>query len=228
MRLTKSQGTLLKPFKSPARAPAASDPGNTASLATTPTKKRKARTDAQLTTPTKKRQARADDQLTAPIQKRQARTDDQLTTPTRPPHKRAVPGSAPVPGSKRTRATPLSLVKQRYQRRQTVGGLPLARDPELLRLQQERAGLQRQLALAREEAVLVERAVGLKDKDDAGEVGALVVKWKAACSAASEDLFELLRPMMESARDAEKAGTSDEAIDVARMLRLFGIEADLF
>ncbi|KAJ1949420.1 hypothetical protein FBU59_001151 [Linderina macrospora] len=108
-------------------------------------------------------------------------------------------------------------------------------DKETQRLLQEKARLQKELLETREQVAMLERAHLLVTKGDAETVDGLVRKWQAACAAASEDLFEVLRPMMEAQRqtdalsaEAATAPNSEEDIDVAYMLRRLGIDPDLF
>ncbi|KAJ2803999.1 hypothetical protein H4R20_002673 [Coemansia guatemalensis] len=138
------------------------------------------------------------------------------TTPTRPALKRAVPSSAPplnsllrntpqsTPVSKRLRTTPMSLSARRSSGRVTRRLAP--RDPEIQRLMQEKTGLQKQMAQIKEEIVLLERALTLDAKGDKRAVDELVSKWQIACSAACDELFVFLKPVMEAQREAAALG----------------------
>ncbi|KAJ1641741.1 hypothetical protein LPJ64_006327, partial [Coemansia asiatica] len=77
----------------------------------------------------------------------------------------------------------------------------------------EKAELQRQLIAVKEEKALLERASTLKDKDEAAEVDRLIAKWQIACSSASEDLFDQLKPMMEAQRQAAEIGFGNTGFD---------------
>ncbi|KAJ2504870.1 hypothetical protein H4217_009332 [Coemansia sp. RSA 1939] len=119
------------------------------------------------------------------------------------------------------------------------------------RLVQEKTQLVRLVGQAKEEMALVERARVLASKKEAAVVAALVAKWQAACSAAADDLFGLLRPAMEarqqvdaterafgpdtnaSGTDKQHAGNSNNneeaaGMDAEHMLRLLGIDPELF
>ncbi|KAJ2449138.1 hypothetical protein EV183_005057 [Coemansia sp. RSA 2336] len=171
---------------------------------------------------------------------------DTLCTPSLQ-RKRPVPSSAPpfrlsTPLSKRPRVTPRSSRKPNDHR------LAVSRDSTVHALLQEKQSLQQQLTQLKEETVLLERAQKLKEKDDAQVVGKLMAKWQIACAAAADDLFVLLKPMMEAHRDAQQLGMAgsqseqnrsagqdgqaaeDESQDIslAYMLKLFDIDTDLF
>ncbi|KAJ2320578.1 hypothetical protein H4R23_001184 [Coemansia sp. Cherry 401B] len=219
-RARNSQNTLMKPFKSPARASAS--------------------------------------------------TTDPVSTPTRPVRKRPAPGSAP-PLSTHLTVTPKRPRTQSIRRLSSCKSVPrspaTARDPEIHALMQEKADVQRQLSAAKEERVVVERALALQTKDDAHTVDALIAKWQIACSAACEELFALLKPAMEAQREAAALGlrlgfdeeqnskakppgseyqsrhsavgneasgasgdndNSHEEIDIPYMLKQFNIDPDLF
>ncbi|KAJ1664752.1 hypothetical protein IW140_002973 [Coemansia sp. RSA 1813] len=76
---------------------------------------------------------------------------------------------------------------------------------ETQKLVQEKTQLMRQVARIKEEIALIERARVLETKNEAKVVGALIAKWQVACSTASDDLFELLKPAMEAQRQAAVA-----------------------
>ncbi|KAJ1742849.1 hypothetical protein LPJ68_001551 [Coemansia sp. RSA 1086] len=163
--------------------------------------------------------------------------------------KRPVPSSAPpfrlsTPLSKRPRlATPASCRKPSKDHR-----LAISRDSAVNALLQEKQALQQQLAQLKEETVLLERACNLKEKDDAQVVSKLMAKWQIACAAAADDLFVLLKPMMEAHRDAQQMGMAgsqseqdraaeqdlqaaegeSQDISLAYMLKQFNIDTDLF
>ncbi|KAJ2083057.1 hypothetical protein H4R24_001096 [Coemansia sp. RSA 988] len=138
------------------------------------------------------------------------------TTPTRPTLKRTIPSSAPplnsllrnmsqnTPTPKRLRTTPMTLSARRSSGRVTRRVVP--RDPEIQRLIQEKTGLQKQMAQTKEEIVLLERALTLDAKGDKKAVDALVSKWQIACSAACDELFVFLKPVMEAQREAAALG----------------------
>ncbi|KAJ1732798.1 hypothetical protein LPJ61_001888 [Coemansia biformis] len=90
---------------------------------------------------------------------------------------------------------------------------PAIRDPETLGLMQEKAGLQRQLARVKEEVALLERCLALSEKGDKQVVDGLVAKWQVACSRACEDLFELLKPVMEAQRASAALGFGPAGFD---------------
>ncbi|KAJ2886304.1 hypothetical protein GGI21_005217 [Coemansia aciculifera] len=149
--------------------------------------------------------------------------------------------------------TSIASSRKRHQPRRLSGALPprfVCRDEATLALVQEKNALQRKVADAKEEVALLERAVTLGEKKEAEVVGALISKWQVACSAASDDLFELLKPMMEAQRLADQMGFGgnpfaddkpqqikdkakdeeqpDEDIDIPYMLKRFGIDPELF
>ncbi|KAJ1954671.1 hypothetical protein EC988_002305 [Linderina pennispora] len=99
-------------------------------------------------------------------------------------------------------------------------------DKETLELLQEKARLQKELLEMREQVAMLERAHLLTEKGNAETVDGLVEKWQAACAAASEDLFAVLKPMMEEQR--QTAGAENTDIDIAYMLRRLGIDPGLF
>ncbi|PIA18605.1 hypothetical protein COEREDRAFT_6314 [Coemansia reversa NRRL 1564] len=142
--------------------------------------------------------------------------DVNITTPTRPTLKRNLPSSAPPlksllrhtpqgsPTPKRLRTTPMALSARRSSGKVTRRLAP--RDPEVQRLMQEKTGLQKQMAQTKEEIALLERALTLNAKGDKRAVDDLVSKWQIACSAACDELFVLLKPVMEAQREAAALG----------------------
>ncbi|KAI9504485.1 hypothetical protein GGI25_005455 [Coemansia spiralis] len=136
--------------------------------------------------------------------------------PPAPPASPAPP--APPAGHKRPApetTTPLRSLLQSKKRRSatphsSLGKRPPSlvslRDEQTQRLAQEKTSLQRQLAQTKEEIALIERASALVAKNEAVVVDALVAKWQIACASACEDLFELLKPVMEAQRQAAEMG----------------------
>ncbi|KAJ2842778.1 hypothetical protein IWW36_005781, partial [Coemansia brasiliensis] len=111
------------------------------------------------------------------------------------------------------------------------------------------------LTQIKEETVLLERAHKLKEKDDAQVVSKLMAKWQIACAAAADDLFVLLKPVMEAHREAQQMGIAGsrfqqesngqpkaaaecdlqtaeddgcQEIDIGYMLKQFNIDTELF
>ncbi|KAJ2835033.1 hypothetical protein GGI24_000103 [Coemansia furcata] len=156
-----------------------------------------------------------------------------------PPAARKLDLSTP---SKRPRIAQTSATKpRRLSARGQQAPRFVCRDEGTLALLRDKARLQRQVAEAKEEVALLERAATLREKNEAEVVDALIGKWQAACAAASDDLFALLKPMMEAQRVSDQLGcnpfvddsahrpnTDDDDIDVGYMLRRFGIDAGLF
>ncbi|KAJ2724721.1 hypothetical protein GGI07_001774 [Coemansia sp. Benny D115] len=103
-------------------------------------------------------------------------------------------------------------------------------DEETRLLVQEKSKLQKQLVEIKEERALLDRAATLIEKNEAEAVNGLVSKWQVACAAACDDLFDILKPVMEAQRQQASAETEDVSgdIDVAYMLRAFGIDTELF
>ncbi|KAJ2276685.1 hypothetical protein J3F81_001276 [Coemansia sp. RSA 371] len=169
-----------------------------------------------------------------------ARVTTAVSTPSRP--HRPVPKTAPpalrltqtsTPPSKRMRTTPRSIQHT---------PIKLTTDPDLHDLVLQKSKLTKQLTEAREQTTLLERAIALQSTNNAQVVDALVDKWQTACAAACEDLFVLLKPVMQSQRDMdqglenERASSSDEDdesnesddIDIPFMLKQFNIDPSLF
>ncbi|KAJ2575843.1 hypothetical protein GGH95_003714 [Coemansia sp. RSA 1836] len=194
----------------------------------------------------------------------------EVSTPTPSTRKRTLPSSVPPLPRKLDFSTPLPSTAakrrripqtsasstKRHQPRGLSGAPPrfVCRDEATLAQIQEKSALQRQIAEAKEEVALLERALTLDEKGEADVVGALISKWQSACSSASEDLLELLKPMMEAQRLAGQMGLggnpfandsdnaqrqqkgdkeseeaqSDDDIDIPYMLKRFGIDPELF
>ncbi|KAJ1798307.1 hypothetical protein LPJ59_002584 [Coemansia sp. RSA 2399] len=196
----------------------------------------------------------------------------QQTAPPSPQREPRTPTIRKRPAAEEKPTTPLrSLLAQNSKRRRSqppdVTRTPLSKtrplvlsmsasgsNKEMQRLVQEKTQLMRQVARVKEELALLERAHVLESKNEAAVVGALIAKWQVACSAASDDLFELLKPAMEAQRQAAatermfgsawgatddrhngavQSGEGDQNeddadIDVAYMLRQLGIDAELF
>ncbi|KAJ2480261.1 hypothetical protein IWW56_002565 [Coemansia sp. RSA 2131] len=162
----------------------------------------------------------------------------QLSTPSRP-HTDSLPKTAPVirlnqtctPPSKRLRTTPRSKIRT-----------PKLTDPDLHSLVLQKSKLLKQLTEAREQTTQLERAIALQTSNNARVVDALIEKWQTACVAACEDLFVLLKPVMQSQRDMDQGlestqsssvdeesdGKSECDIDIPFMLRQFNIDPALF
>ncbi|KAJ2442576.1 hypothetical protein IWW46_002968 [Coemansia sp. RSA 2440] len=169
-----------------------------------------------------------------------ARVTTAVSTPSQP--HRSVPKTAPptlrltqtsTPPSKRMRTTPRSIQHT---------PIKLTTDPDLHDLVLQKSKLTKQLTEARGQTTLLERAIALQSTNNAQVVDALVDKWQTACAAACEDLFVLLKPVMQSQRDMdqglenERASSSDEDdesdksddIDIPFMLKQFNIDPSLF
>ncbi|KAJ2745180.1 hypothetical protein GGI20_002362 [Coemansia sp. BCRC 34301] len=196
-----------------------------------------------------------------------AEGDSVAATPTPATRKRTLPSSVPplprkldfgTPPAKRPRMPQTSAASNKRRQPRRLSGAPprfVCRDEATLALMQKRSALQRQIAEAKEEVALLERAVTLSEKREAVVVGALIGKWQVACSSASDDLYELLKPMMEAQRLADQMGfggnpfanddaqsqpkkdnedgddddkTGDDDIDIPYMLRRLGIDPELF
>ncbi|KAJ1959800.1 hypothetical protein GGI12_004150 [Dipsacomyces acuminosporus] len=115
--------------------------------------------------------------------------------------------ATPTPASKRKRLrTPCSSIAGSLGK--PLGSVPrlALRDEATQALFQEKSSLQRELNDLKEEVALLERAKALEEKDDAKVVDSLISKWQIACSAACDELFELLKPMMEAQRQASLQG----------------------
>ncbi|KAJ2340160.1 hypothetical protein GGH91_004255, partial [Coemansia sp. RSA 2671] len=216
-RAKMSQKVLAKPFKSPSRAP--------------PTPKPDAEADAEASTPTQTKRKR-------------------LAPSSLPPAARRLDLATPLSSNKRLRIPQTTAVSSKKTRRLSARGLPprfVCRDEGTLALLQEKNGLQRQVAEAKEEVALLERALTLGEKKEAEVVDGLIGKWQAACSSASEELFELLKPMMQAQRLSDQMGfggnpfasdstqqpkrnpdDEEEDIDIAYMLKRFGIDPEIF
>ncbi|KAJ2003584.1 hypothetical protein H4R26_002995 [Coemansia thaxteri] len=199
----------------------------------------------------------------SPARKHPTRVADTSSTPTGASQKKRPappPDTEPLPLRKLTVGTPTPSNKRqrlpqttgisakRQPRKLSVRGLPprfSLRDEEALALVQEKNGVLRELAKAKEEVALLERALTLSEKKEASVVNGLIAKWQIACSAASNNLFDLLKPMMEAQRQAsqlgfdygdpggrgsesEAAAAADEDIDIPYMLRRLGIDPELF
>ncbi|KAJ2485581.1 hypothetical protein IWW37_005902 [Coemansia sp. RSA 2050] len=212
-----SQKVLAKPFKSPSRMPPAAKSDAVASTeASTPTQT------------TRKRPALS----------------------SVPPAARKLDLGTPPSSNKRPRISQTTAASSKKIRRLSARGLPprfVYRDEGTLALVQEKNSLQRQVAETKEEAALLKRALTLGAKKEAEVVDGLISKWQAACSLASEELFALLKPMMEAQRLSGQMGfggnpfasdstqqpksntdEEDEDIDIAYMLKRFGIDPELF
>ncbi|KAJ1803091.1 hypothetical protein LPJ56_007043 [Coemansia sp. RSA 2599] len=195
----KSLNALRQPFKSPRR----SDAGPA-----TPTSTQE---ESSICTPTaisKKRKP-----AIAPSTPSPSRSTRVSTNPVKTPLKAPVRTEANSPTSKRLRTTPLSANAGRGRRRSRLSGLAAPTDEATRLLIQEKAELQRQLVAIKEEKTLLERAALLGGKDEAAAVDRLIVKWQIACSSASEDLFDLLKPVMEAQRQATDAGFGSAGFD---------------
>ncbi|KAJ1856216.1 hypothetical protein GGH12_002695 [Coemansia sp. RSA 1822] len=165
------------------------------------------------------------------------RVTPQLSTPSRP-HTDSLPKTAPVirlnqtctPPSKRLRTTPRSKIRT-----------PRLTDPDLHSLVLQKSKLLKQLTEAQEQTTQLERAIALQTSNNAQVVDALIEKWQTACVAACEDLFVLLKPVMQSQRDMDQGlesthsssvdesdGESECDIDIPFMLRQFNIDPALF
>ncbi|KAJ2072879.1 hypothetical protein GGH13_002387 [Coemansia sp. S155-1] len=199
---------------------------------------------------------------THPTTKPDTTATTEASTPTPATRKRTMPSSMPPAARKLDLSTPLSSnkrpripqttatsSKKHQPRRLSTRGLPprfAYRDEGTLALLQEKSSLQRQLVKVKEEVALLERALTLDEKKEADVVNGLIDKWQTACSSAADDLFELLKPMMEAQRQADQMGfggnpfvndniqpkldTDEEAedIDLPYMLKRFGIDPELF
>ncbi|KAJ2750184.1 hypothetical protein GGI19_005252 [Coemansia pectinata] len=219
-RAKMSQKVLAKPFKSPSRTHPTVKPDTTAN------------TEASTPTPT---------------------TRKRPMPGSLPPAARKLDLSTPLPSNKRPRIPQTTAIssKRHQPRRLSTRGLPprfAYRDEDTLALLQEKNSLQRQVAEAKEEVALLERALTLDEKKEADVVNGLIDKWQTACSSASDELFDLLKPMMEAQRQADQMGfggnpfaddsaqqpkrdtdeAEDEDIDIPYMLKRFGIDPELF
>ncbi|KAJ2599558.1 hypothetical protein H4R99_003662 [Coemansia sp. RSA 1722] len=196
----KSLNSLLQPFKSPKRS-------ETGSLSPTCTQEK-----STVTTPT-----------TTPKRRKLAKTPvspSPSPSPSQPPSPSTRLGNrstkspiATITPYKRPHMAPLSASAGRSRRRSRLSGLVCPTDEATRLLIQEKAELQRQLVAIKEERALFERASTLKDKDEAAVVDKLIAKWQIACSSACEDLFDLLKPMMEAQRQATELGFGGSGFD---------------
>ncbi|KAJ2824740.1 hypothetical protein IWW50_003187 [Coemansia erecta] len=183
-RAKQAQNTLRKPFKSPARVATKTDTPDVNSTPTQPSRKRPVpRSAPPLSTLLKP----------SPTHKRDSNNSQTSTLDSEHP-------PTITPARKRARKTPNTLSARRLSSYHTP------HDPEINALVQEKHVVQRQLAEVREETALLERALTLREKDDANVVDALIAKWQIACSAACDDLFALLKPAMEAQRDSAALG----------------------
>ncbi|KAJ2501713.1 hypothetical protein GGH96_001677 [Coemansia sp. RSA 1972] len=164
-------------------------------------------------------------------------TTAEVSTPSRP-HIDKLPKTAPpairlqnqtcTPPAKRMRTTPRSIRTP----------LKLTTDPDLHDLVLQKSKLTKCLTEAREQTTLLERAIALQSTNNAHVVDALIEKWQTACVAACEDLFVLLKPVMQSQRDmaqqglesASSEGSDEESdeCDIPFMLKQFNIDPALF
>ncbi|KAJ1844020.1 hypothetical protein LPJ73_005299 [Coemansia sp. RSA 2703] len=135
---------------------------------------------------------------------RKAHTKSVLTTLKTP---NTVPSS--LPSKKRLRtATPTRITTSPKSR-----PLLFSTDAETKALINERTLLQRQIKDAKAANSLIERAATLKEKDEIKAVDKLIAKWQIACASACDDLFELLKPVMEAQRQSAKLGFGSSGFD---------------
>ncbi|KAJ1885592.1 hypothetical protein LPJ66_010042 [Kickxella alabastrina] len=110
---------------------------------------------------------------------------------------------------KRPRLTPLKISKSTGK----ITNLLSPIDKVSRALVQEKSSLQRQLTNIKEERALLERAITLKEKNEAVVVNDLISKWQSACLDACKDLFKLLKPLMEAQRQADAMGFSQSGLN---------------
>ncbi|KAJ2717116.1 hypothetical protein H4R19_000201 [Coemansia spiralis] len=147
-----------------------------------------------------------------------AATVAEPVTPTRPARtmRPLTPGSAPPLSRLLARQTPQRKPLLRVPPQSAPAAKrhkPSPCDPAMLSLAREKGALQRQLAQIRQEVALVERCLALQKKSDKQVVDTLVAKWQTACSRASDDLFELLKPAMEAQRQSAALGFGPQPFD---------------
>ncbi|KAJ1723135.1 hypothetical protein LPJ53_002499 [Coemansia erecta] len=135
---------------------------------------------------------------------RKAHTKSVLSTPKTP---KALSSSLPPKKRLRT-ATPIRTATSPRSR-----PLLFSTDTETRALIQERASLQRQIKDAKAENSLLERAATLKEKDEIAAVDKLIAKWQIACASACDDLFELLKPVMDAQRQSAELGFGGSGFD---------------